>query len=189
MILKKMIQNLLEVFLNKRPLVVMLLILSMGVTAQNKSLSRLIKESNSSIDSIRIESLGKLSFKYLHQDMDSAKMFIHLFFDAAVNSGDTHQIARGHYYKAIYHYYQGNLDSAIFMNKKTLTVYEKTNYLKGVAGCTNLMAQLFKGQARYDSALIYYQKSLEVAKISVDSVHAATVLGNISVLYSNALGD
>ena len=76
-----------------------------------------------------------------------------------------------------------NPDSARFIANQTLSYSEKLNYQKGTGHALNYIGISYHNEGSYDSAKLYYDKSLHVFEEENDTVNTIQLLNNLTLLF------
>ena len=141
-----------------------------------------ILETQTQLD--QVKSLNELAWYYRNFDIDSAFYFA----NKALNIGieQQSQAAISQSYNSLANNYEaiGNLDSALFLFEKVLTIKASLNDTLGLAGAQNNIGLVYDEKSNYPESLDHYFKSLRLYE-SVDGqeFNTAMVLGNIGIVY------
>ncbi len=93
----------------------------------------------------------------------------------------------------VIHLFTGEWDLAISNFRDGLRTYESISHQAGISACSHNLAYVFEKKAMYDSALVYYTRSIEIDRVSGDMIGVASTkvsIGNLHYLkgeYNKAL--
>ncbi len=145
---------------------------------------------NTSIDSVKLRLLVDLSGICPEED-------ILLYAEPAVslaqeliNKNDKKTVSPAKKYFAdalnnigFYYNNKGDIASAIFYYKKSLTIRKEINDNRGIGECLNNLAYVFEQKGDIAGALEYYHKALESYELVKDQRGIAYALNNIGFVY------
>jgi signal transduction histidine kinase len=115
-------------------------------------------------DTDYINTLSALGVLYQHRDKDSMLLIADRIIDLSKKINFTRGYANGHKIKGIAYIYLQKKESALFHDSIAIAEYTKINDIKGIGAVYNNMAVLLNSYGEYNSANIFYQKSITYRK-------------------------
>lgn len=119
-------------------------------------------------DTSYINTLSALGVLYQHRDKDSMLLVADHVLDLSQKLNFTRGIANGHKIKGIAYIYLQNKEQALYHDSIAIAAYTQINDQKGIGAVYNNMAVLFNSYGEYNSANLFYQKSIVYRKLVND---------------------
>lgn len=164
----------------KRVFIGFFILISINLHAQSQELKQWLKDTASTIDSVRWDALGNLGYYYTYRQEDSAHYFFEKLQRESIDDDDL--LAKSYYWMAIYLEKVNAIDSANHFYRKALRLYEKDT-LELITVYRGL-GDLYQSFSSLDSILYYYQISMELAQEKGDSSEIAITLSNMANAYT-----
>ncbi len=142
--------------------IIILLIGIKQVFAQQRVFDSLVKQLTilPKTDTNYINTLSALGVHYQHRGMDSMLMIGDEIINLSRKLNFTKGIGNGHKIKGIAYINLQNKEQALYNDSIAIAEYTKINDLKGIGAVCNNMAVLFNSFGEYNSANLFYQKSI-----------------------------
>lgn len=119
-------------------------------------------------DTSYVNTLSALGVLYQHRDKDSMLLMADQILGLSQKLNFTKGIANGHKIKGIAYIYLQNKEQALYHDSIAIAAYTKINDQKGIGAVYNNMAVLFNSFGEYNSANLFYQKSMMYGKLVND---------------------
>lgn len=150
----------------KKLLFIITLFLPLFYSAQNELDSLWsVWNDETKADSNRLEALGQYAWnKHLFKTPDSAFILANDQISYSKKVENKKYEAVGYNIKAAYYYVKSDFDSSIFFNLKSLNIRKEINDISGVASSLNNIANIHMQRSDYNSAIVYYEKSIVAKK-------------------------
>jgi signal transduction histidine kinase len=87
------------------------------------------------------------------------------------------------YIKLANHYNERKINLSEQYVTKAMSLSRKINFEEGMAHAQGMKGSLLKSQGEYDSAIVYYQKSLDYFELVGDTAYIAKMYNNIGLSY------
>jgi signal transduction histidine kinase/Tfp pilus assembly protein PilF len=144
----------------------LLLLPSFYCFAQQFLLDSLVKRLKATTinDTNYVNTLSGLGVLYQHRDKDSLLLIADRIIDVSKKINYTRGYANGHKIKGIAYIYLLKKERALFHDSIAIAEYTKINDIKGIGAVYNNMAVLLNSYGEYNSANIFYQKSITYRK-------------------------
>jgi signal transduction histidine kinase/Tfp pilus assembly protein PilF len=144
----------------------LLLLPSSYCFAQQFLLDSLVKRLKATTinDTNYVNTLSALGVLYQHRDKDSMLLIADRIIDLSKKINYTRGYANGHKIKGIAYIYLLKKERALFHDSIAIAEYTKINDIKGIGAVYNNMAVLLNSYGEYNSANMFYQKSITYRK-------------------------
>ncbi len=144
----------------------LLLLPSSYCFAQQFLLDSLVKRLKATTinDTNYVNTLSALGVLYQHRDKDSMLLIADRIIDLSKKINYTRGYANGHKIKGIAYIYLLKKERALFHDSIAIAEYTKINDIKGIGAVYNNMAVLLNNYGEYNSANMFYQKSITYRK-------------------------
>ncbi|OFX42046.1 MAG: hypothetical protein A2046_14155 [Bacteroidetes bacterium GWA2_30_7] len=140
---------------------------------------------NANNDSLKIESLIKLSGLYAGSNTDTSMQYARKALNMAQSNSNRSLLARCYHTLGVTHYYKSDYNDALEYYFKALKINEELNNQKEIGSVCNNIGNVYWMQDNLDGALEFYFRDLKIAKELGDEVSAAKTIGNIGLIYDN----
>ncbi len=157
------------------------LLFSNKVIAQADSLIQLL--ATTSNDSLRIELLGEISYKYIYADRDKAQAYADTLMLLSKELNHQEGILYSRYISATLQHYQGNLEEALTNCIEVLADARQSGNRAIQAKVLNMICLTYMGQQKLDKALEAIQESLEICRELGDKAREAIAYYTTASLY------
>jgi ATP/maltotriose-dependent transcriptional regulator MalT len=104
--------------------------------------------------------------------------------DLAIAQDDLTAMAKITNAMGVAHYYQGQLDKALYHYLQALEYSENGTYLEGIGQALNNMGVIYRQRRQFSKALEVYNKAIEVKKQENDKAGLLNAFYNLGLLYS-----
>ena len=159
-----------------------LIISSIQLIAQDEA-APLIEKIQNTKGNNKVDLLNEISVVYRKTDryksMDYARQAYKLSVETNYNSGKA--LAKKN--EGICWFFIGNNDSATLCYTEALGIYTKIEDKKGMSACYNNIGLIAQETGKYDDAIRFYQRSVEMDHARGDEIGAAQTLANIADLH------
>ncbi len=139
-------------------------------------------------DSLEVDSLVKISYKYKFSNFDSANFFVDRAISIAHDKKFIRQEVYAHRIKGIIYIINGKLDSSIIVYSKALKIIEDNNLNDLLSRIYINIGIAYAKKGDFTNAKTYYFKALNDSIVDVDDKTKANVYGNLGLMY-NAKGE
>ncbi len=133
-------------------------------------------------DSIRFQTLLKLSWILKNNSLDSANLCVNQAFELAQKNESNIQMAKCYYYYGIFGYYTGDMNSALAKLDSAIVYYPEDDAY-GKASVYNLQGLIYSEQSNYQDALKSYLASLKLGRKTEDQYAISNPLHNIGNIH------
>lgn len=159
-----------------------LIISSAQLIAQDEA-APLIEKIQKTNGNNKVDLLNEISVVYRKTDriksMDYARQAYKLSVEINYNSGKA--LAKKN--EGICWFFIGNNDSAALCYKEALGVFTEIQDKKGISACYNNLGLIAQETGKYDDAIRFYERSVEMDHALGDEIGVALTLGNISDIH------
>ena len=164
--------------------VILILNSYIAIHAQNHVIDSLQKAYNrSSLDSIRVFTLLRISLAYYNLHPDSAILYAQQAHSLAEKTKFTKGEAQSLAIIGNLQFETGNSIEALETHLRVLQIYESRNNMLEVAACYNNIARIYEGQEDYQNALNYYVKAKDIFEVKNKNDYLLITLLNIGYDY------
>ena len=168
--------------------VIVLLILSLTINAQNKTIDSLksIIETGAK-DTVMVSTLNALSLEVLKENIVGSKAYSEKAYELATQL----DFKKGKAYSlkniGLAAYYQGDYLEVLDYWTQSLETFEEIKDTLGIANLVNNLGAVYYSQGSNAKALDYYLRSLNISEKLKDPLRISSVLLNIGGLYAEML--
>jgi serine phosphatase RsbU (regulator of sigma subunit) len=134
-------------------------------------------------DSVRIDAMNKLAFRYNYTNPDSARKRARLAFTNAQKVSYRKGMGDASHVIAISHNIQSKYDSAMHYNQKALALRKKINDRRGVSASLNNIGKVYYEQGLLDKAVDFYIQSSKMDEELNDVDGMAASYNNIGLIF------
>jgi signal transduction histidine kinase len=134
-------------------------------------------------DTLKVEKLNKLSYKYVKECKDTAYILSKESLRISKELEDNYGYASSLNQMGLVFKYQSQYDSALYYYEKSLQQFEKLNKLSDAAAVLNRLGNVYKRIGDYDKSSESFQKSMMFFNEDGDSIKVGWVLNNLGALY------
>src|SRR6476660_3944768 len=131
------------------------------------------------VDTIKINTLNKLSSLYYYKDIRKSLEFSKTAYSLSKKINYTKGIASSYNNIGVYYWIKSNFPKALDYNLKALHLFENLNDKKGIANTNNGLGNIYAEFKNYKQALYCYNRALKISKEINDRKSIATFLNNI----------
>lgn len=156
---------------------------SFSTESKKDSLLKLLKVAKE--DTAKVNTLLFLSSIYRTSDSDKAMDYANQSFNLAQTLSSKKHIAKTLNNIALLFRNKGKYDTAIYLYKKSLPIWEELKEPRGLASVSSGLGRIYELQGFYSLALKEYIKCLEYAEKANQKRDIAATLVNIGMIYYN----
>lgn len=135
-------------------------------------------------DSLRVQYLHKIFFKYAYSKPEVSKELSGLALQKSIKIDDKHLITRSLLRKGIYYDIIGEKDSSLYTYDEAYKVAEKQGDKDAMASVFNNKGLIYWGKEKYKEAMDYYLSSYKIFEELGQERGQANSLNNIGLLLS-----
>jgi serine phosphatase RsbU (regulator of sigma subunit) len=163
--------------------VLLLLLYSSLVSAQNPYIDSLNNQINTAHDTLKIKIHLELAFEYADSNFGKSVENGKKAFNIAQSKSNKLEQARALDVLGAVYSHQGDYATALNYKIKALKIYDEESDLRGEGNLSNNIGVLYFRQRDFNKALFYYQKALKIANQLQDTVLISTYMLNIGEVY------
>ncbi len=168
----------------KRVCLFLAFLFALHLQAQISAIDSIKSElSKTSVDSIRIDLLEKLSYEYLYYKPDSALVYIEEALDLALKSNFEHGLAKVYNRKGTYYVVRSQYPEAIQEFQRALPYYKKVNDSVGISESLGNLGVLDFYLRDYDAALDNFQNAITYLDTLAEVETYGKYLSNLSGVF------
>ena len=161
------------------------ILLSLNIIAQKKTILKLLEETNSKIDSVRMKANCVLAGEYLTINIDSAEIFANKSLSLAKNLLSKRYESESYAVLGAAKKTTGKFEESIQYQLKALAIKETMPENASAMSITlNDLGILYKQMHRYNEALGYYKRSLSFSTQLKKYNRMALTTSNIGTIFS-----
>jgi len=136
-------------------------------------------------DSIKVEKLSEIAYKYLRFQVDTAYNLAKDALSLSNKLNYTSGIANASKQLGLVFKYKTEYDSALYYYNKALKIYIDLKQEKELAILFNRMANVYKRNGHFEKSLESFQKALSISLSNKDTSLISAIYNNIGVLYQD----
>ena len=168
-------------------LLTILFLNSLAESSEKKSItdSLLLKLSQASEDTTKVNLLDDLSFNYQFSDPDEGLKMAAEALALSEKLNWKNGIANSNKLLGIHHFRKSEFDQALPLFSLCLKQYQEIGNEKGIAKSLGNIGNVYLVQSEYPKALKYYLDELKILEKLNEKAEMAGILGNIGIIYFN----
>lgn len=146
------------------------------------SLLQVVKSTN--VDTTRINTLNKIILYQLQTKKLSKTDTLDLVINESKNLKYWNGLGIAYKNKAIYFYFNSNLDSALKYYDLAIENFKKVDDFENIAKIYNNIGLIYRAQSNYPQAIEYYKKAIEYFKQTKDQRPIMAISNNLATVYT-----